>query len=162
MSRKVALASPPPIAGAAWWVVESTAMPQFIFRNRARVWVLMIAELGLAMFLLFRITKMSAGTAASTFLVFLLLNGLTLSSIFFVYTRGDIFQAFLTAAGMFGAMSVYGMVTKRDLTSWARSSSWGWIGVIIYKRYQHLPEVVRPRIRDLADRRVRLSRPHCV
>lgn len=118
-------------AGAAWWVVESTAMQQLIFGNRAMVWVLMIAELGLVMYLSFRITKMSAGAAASTFLVFSLLNGLTLSSIFFVYTRADIFQAFLTAAGMFGAMSVYGMVTKRDLTSWGSFFFMGLIGVII-------------------------------
>lgn len=118
-------------AGAAWWVVESKAMQQLIFGNRAMVWVLMIAEFALVLFLSFRITKMSAGTAASTFLVFSLLNGLTLSSIFFVYARADIFQAFLTAAGMFGAMSVYGMVTKRDLTSWGSFFFMGLIGVII-------------------------------
>jgi FtsH-binding integral membrane protein len=118
-------------AGAAWWVVESTAMQKLIFGNRAMPWVLMLVELGLVMFLSFRITKMSAGTAASTFLVFSLLNGLTLSSIFFVYTRADIFQAFLTAAGMFGAMSIYGMVTKRDLTSWGSFFFMGLIGVII-------------------------------
>lgn len=118
-------------AAAAWWVVQSTAMQQLIFGNRYMVWVLMIAEFGLVMFLSFRITKMSAGTAASTFMVFSLLNGLTLSSIFFVYTRGDITLAFLTAAGMFGAMSVYGMVTKRDLTSWGSFFFMGLIGVII-------------------------------
>jgi FtsH-binding integral membrane protein len=118
-------------AASAWWVVESTAMQQLIFGNRAMVWVLMLAELGLVMFLSFRIMKMSAGAAASTFLIFSLLNGLTLSSIFFVYTRGDIFQAFLTAAGMFGAMSVYGMVTKRDLTSWGSFFFMGLIGIVI-------------------------------
>jgi FtsH-binding integral membrane protein len=118
-------------AAAAAWVVNSAAMTQLIFGNRAMVWVLMIAELGLVMFLSFRITKMSAGTAASIFLVFSLLNGLTLSSIFFVYTQAAIFQAFLTAAGMFGAMSIYGMVTKRDLTSWGSFFFMGLIGVII-------------------------------
>ena len=118
-------------AAAAAWVVKSTAMTQLIFGNRAMVWGLMIAELGLVMFLSFRITKMSAGTAASIFLVFSLLNGLTLSSIFFVYTQAAIFQAFLTAAGMFGAMSIYGMVTKRNLTSWGSFFFMGLIGVII-------------------------------
>ncbi len=118
-------------AAAAWWVVESPAMQQAIFGNRAVPWVLMLAELGLVMYLSFRITKMSAGAAASTFLIFSLLNGLTLSSIFFVYTHADIFQAFLTAAGMFGAMSVYGMVTKRDLTSWGSFFFMGLIGIII-------------------------------
>ena len=118
-------------AASAWWVVNSLAMQQLIFGNRAMPWVLMLAELGLVMYLSFRITKMSPGAAASIFLVFALLNGLTLSSIFWVYNVPDIFRAFLTAAGMFGAMSVYGMVTKRDLTSWGSFFFMGLIGIII-------------------------------
>jgi FtsH-binding integral membrane protein len=118
-------------AAAAWWVVQSPAMQQLIFGNRAMPWVLMAAELGLVIYLSFRITKMSPGAAASTFLVFALLNGLTLSSIFFVYQMPDIFLAFATSAGMFGAMSVYGMVTKRDLTSWGSFFFMGLIGIII-------------------------------
>jgi FtsH-binding integral membrane protein len=118
-------------AASAWWVVNSSAMQQLIFGNRAMPWVLMLAELGLVMYLSFRITKMSPGAAASTFLVFALLNGLTLSSIFFVYRMPDIFLAFVTSAGMFGAMSVYGMVTKRDLTSWGSFFFMGLIGIII-------------------------------
>jgi FtsH-binding integral membrane protein len=65
------------------------------------------------------------------FLVFSLINGLTLSVIFFAYTQATIFQAFVTAAGMFGAMSVYGMVTKRDLTSWGSFFFMGLIGLVI-------------------------------
>ena len=118
-------------AGAAFWVVQSAAMKQLIFGNRAMPWVLMIAELGLVMYLSFRITKMSAATAASVFLVFSLLNGLTLSAIFFSYSLGTIFQAFASAAGMFGAMSIYGMVTKRDLTSWGSFFFMGLIGILI-------------------------------
>lgn len=118
-------------AVSAWWVVSSAAMQQLIFGNRAMPWVLMIVELGLVMFLSFRITKMSPGAAASIFMVFALLNGLTLSAIFFVYTQGAIFQAFVGAAGMFGAMSIYGMVTKRDLTSWGSFFFMGLIGIII-------------------------------
>jgi FtsH-binding integral membrane protein len=118
-------------AAAAAWVVVSPAMQQLIFGNRAMPWVLMAAELGLVMYLSFRITKMSAGAAASTFLVFALLNGLTLSSIFFSYRIPDIFLAFVTSAGMFGAMSIYGMVTKRDLTSWGSFFFMGLIGIVI-------------------------------
>lgn len=117
-------------AAAAWWVVSSAAMQQLIFTTPLR-WVLLIGELGLVFFLSFRITKISAGTAATVFLIFSLLNGLTLSSIFFVYTAASIYQAFFTAAGMFGAMSVYGMVTKRDLTSWGSFFFMGLIGIII-------------------------------
>ena len=115
---------------AALWVVNSPAMQALIFGTPLR-WVLLFGELGLVFYLSFRITKMSAGTAASVFLVFSLLNGLTLSSIFFVYTAGDISAAFFTAAGMFGAMSIYGMVTKRDLTSWGSFFFMGLIGILI-------------------------------
>src|SRR5688572_7116207 len=94
-------------AAAALWVVSSAAMKQLIFGNPVMIWVLLIAEVGLVMFLSFRIMKMSAGAAAAAFLVYSLLSGLTLSSIFFVYTSASIFQAFVTAAGMFGAMSIY-------------------------------------------------------
>ncbi len=118
-------------AAAAMWVVMSASMRQLIFGNRIMFWGLMLAELGLVIFLSARITKMSAGAAASSFLVYLVLSGLTLSSIFLVYTQAAIFQAFITAAGMFGAMSIYGLVTKRDLTSWGAFFSMGLIGVLI-------------------------------
>lgn len=118
-------------AGSALWVYTSPAMRALIFGNRAMPWILMLVELGLVMYLSFRITKMSPAAAASTFLVFSLLNGLTLSAIFIVYRAADISAAFFTAAGMFGAMSIYGMVTKRDLTSWGSFFFMGLIGIII-------------------------------
>ena len=117
-------------AAAAYWVVVSPAMKQLIFGTPLR-WVLLIGELGLVFFLSFRITKISAGTAAFVFLLFSALNGLTLSSIFFFYTAVAIYQAFFTAAAMFGAMSVYGMATKRDLTSWGSFFFMGLIGILI-------------------------------
>ena len=106
-------------AAAAYWVVVSPAMKQLIFGTP------------LVFFLSFRITKISAGTAAFVFLLFSALNGLTLSSIFFFYTAVAIYQAFFTAAAMFGAMSVYGMATKRDLTSWGSFFFMGLIGILI-------------------------------
>ncbi len=118
-------------AAAALWVVSSAAMKQLIFGNPVMIWVLLIAELGLVMYLSFRITKMSPGAAAAAFLVYSLLSGLTLSSIFFVYTSASIVQAFVSAAGMFGAMSIYGMVSKRDLTSWGAFFGMGLIGILI-------------------------------
>ena len=115
---------------AALWVVNSVAMQQLVFHTPLR-WVLLVAELGLVFYLSFRITKMSPATAASVFLVFSLLNGLTLSAIFFRYQTADIYLAFFTAAGMFGAMSIYGMVTKRDLTSLGSFMFMGLIGIVI-------------------------------
>lgn len=116
---------------AALWVVASQPMQRLIFTNRAVPWILFLGELGIVMFLSFRITRMSAAAAASAFLVFSLLNGLSLSVIFFVYTAGSIVQAFISAAGMFGAMAVYGAVTKRDLTSWGRFFFMGLVGIIL-------------------------------
>jgi FtsH-binding integral membrane protein len=118
-------------AGTALWVLMTASMQQLIFGNRMVFWGLLFAELGLVMFLSFRITRMSPAAAASTFLVYSVLNGLTLSSIFFVYTQASIVNAFLTAAGMFAVMSVYGMVTRRDLTSWGSFFMMGLIGVLI-------------------------------
>jgi FtsH-binding integral membrane protein len=115
---------------AAMWVVASPAMQQLVFETPLR-WVLLFGELGMVMFLSWRITRMSPATAASLFLVFSLLNGLTLSAIFFVYTPVAIYQAFFTAAGMFGAMSIYGMVTKRDLTSMGSFMFMGLTGIVI-------------------------------
>ena len=118
-------------AAAALWVVKSEAMQQLLFQSRGPFLILMVAEIGLVLWLSFRITKMSPAAAASSFLVYSLLNGLTLSTIFFVYSIGTISQAFLSAAGMFAAMSVYGMVTKRDLTSVGSFMFMGLIGLII-------------------------------
>lgn len=117
-------------AGAALWVVSSRPMQQLIFGTPLR-WVVIFAPVVLALFLGFRITKMSATAAAATFIVFSGIMGLSLSSIFFVYTATSISQAFFTAAGMFGAMSVYGMVTKRDLTSVGSFMFMGLIGLVI-------------------------------
>ena len=57
--------------------------------------------------------------------------GVDFKTITIVYTQGAIFQAFITTAGMFGAMSVYGLVTKRDLTSWGAFFTMGLIGILI-------------------------------
>ena len=112
-------------------VLMSPTLQRVIIGSRGTMLLLLVAEVGLVMFLSFRAAKMSAGAAAASFLGYSLLNGLTLSVIFFVYTSGSIFQAFVTAAGTFAAMSVYGMVTKRDLTSWGSFFMMGLFGLII-------------------------------
>jgi uncharacterized protein len=116
---------------AAMWVVSSPAMQKVIFENRAVPWILFLGELGIVAFLSMRLTKMSAAAAAGAFLVFSLLNGLSLSVIFFLYTATSIAQTFVAAAGMFGAMALYGAMTKRDLRSWGSFFFMGLIGIII-------------------------------
>jgi len=92
---------------------------------------LMIAELALVMWLSLRVEKMSAAVATGAFLGYSALNGITLSVILMLYSTGTIASAFFTASGMFAAMAVYGLVTKRDLTGVGSFMVMGLIGFII-------------------------------
>ena len=111
-------------------VASSPAMLKLVFNPVALI-VLVIAELGLVMMLSARINRMSAGSATGMFLAYSALNGLTLSGIFIAYTASTIASAFAVSAGMFLAMSVYGLVTKRDLTSWGSFLFMGLVGMIL-------------------------------
>jgi hypothetical protein len=93
--------------------------------------ILIIGELGLVFYLSARIEKMQASTASSLFVGYSVLNGLTLSVIFLAYTDSSIAGTFFITAGMFGAMAVYGLVTKRDLSGWGSFLFMGLIGIII-------------------------------
>ena len=93
--------------------------------------ILIFAELGLVFFLSARISKIEATTAASLFLGYSFLNGLTLSSIFLAYTSSSIAATFFITAGMFGAMAAYGLVTKRDLSGFGSFLFMGLVGIII-------------------------------
>jgi FtsH-binding integral membrane protein len=118
-------------AFAAAWVVMSPAMQQIVLGNPIVRIGLMVAEIAIVFWLSFRIRTMAPSTAAAAFLVYSLLNGLTVSVIFWAYSGQTLTMAFVTAAGMFGAMSVFGMVTKRDLTSWGSFFFMGLIGIVI-------------------------------
>lgn len=93
--------------------------------------VLILAELGMVFFLSARVEKIQAGTAAGLFIGYSALNGLTLSSIFLAYTSTSIAATFFITAGMFGAMAVFGLVTKRDLSGMGSFMFMGLIGIII-------------------------------
>jgi len=93
--------------------------------------VLIIAELGMVIYLSARIDKIQPGTATGLFFGYSVLNGLTLSAIFLAYTKASIGGTFLVTAGMFGAMAVYGMVTRRDLSGLGSFMFMGLIGIIL-------------------------------
>lgn len=93
--------------------------------------VLILAELGMVFYLSARVEKIQSGTATALFIGYSVLNGLTLSTIFLAYTRASIGTTFLITAAMFGAMSVYGMVTKRDLSGMGSFMFMGLIGIIL-------------------------------
>jgi FtsH-binding integral membrane protein len=118
-------------AFASAWVISSPAMKTLIHDKPLVMIVLIIAEFGLVIAISAGIRRFSPAAAASMFLVFSLLNGFTLSVVILRYTEASIVQAFVTAAGMFGAMSVYGMVTKRDLTKFGSFLFMGLIGIVI-------------------------------
>ncbi len=99
--------------------------------NSALMWVVMLAPLGVVVYMSFGIRKMSAAKAQMTFWVFAALMGASLSSIFLVYTGASITRVFFITAGTFGAMSIYGYTTKRDLTKFGSFLMMGLIGIII-------------------------------
>lgn len=93
--------------------------------------ILILAELGLVFYLSARVEKLRAATASGLFFGYSVLNGLTLSVIFLAYTSTSIAGTFFIAAGMFGAMAVYGLVTKRDLSGLGSFLIMGLVGIII-------------------------------
>jgi len=115
----------------AWQTASSPAALQFIFGNPLIIIGLIIAQLGIVIALSAAVHRFSASMATGMFLFYSCLTGVTLSSIFIVYTTGSIANAFLVAAATFGAMSVYGTVTKRDLSGWGSFLFMGLIGVLI-------------------------------
>lgn len=94
-------------------------------------YVLLFGELGLVFYLSARISKIQATTATGLFVGYSILNGLTLSMIFLAYTSSSIAGTFFITAGMFGAMAVYGLVTKRDLSGLGSFMFMGLIGILI-------------------------------
>jgi FtsH-binding integral membrane protein len=112
-------------------VANSPAAMAFIFGGR---WVLMgliVAELLLVLAFAPVAARAGTGVAALMLLVYSVLNGVTLASIFLVYTRGSIASTFLVTGGTFGALAAYGTVTKRDLSSLGSFAMMGLVGLVI-------------------------------
>jgi FtsH-binding integral membrane protein len=99
--------------------------------NSGFKWLVMLAPLGIVIYLSFGIAKMSASKAQSIFWVFAALMGASLASIFIVYTQMSIARVFFITSGTFGAMSIYGYTTKRDLTKLGSFLMMGLFGIII-------------------------------
>ena len=95
------------------------------------MWVLMLAPLGVVFYMSFGIRKMSASKAQTTFWIFAALMGASLSSIFLIYTGASITRVFFITSATFGAMSIYGYTTKRDLTKLGSFLMMGLFGIII-------------------------------
>ncbi|MFQ5449057.1 MAG: Bax inhibitor-1 family protein [Nitrospinaceae bacterium] len=115
----------------AFFVANNEMMLSIVFGNPIVPILLIVAQLGLVVYLSGWVSKMSASKATGIFMLYAGLTGITFSSIFLAYTASSITSAFLVTAGTFGAMSVYGYTTKRDLTSMGSFLFMGLIGIII-------------------------------
>lgn len=115
----------------AMLVAESTTLLSLIFSSELTFFGLIIAELALVWYLSARIDRISFTTATLMFIIYSLLNGAMLSSVFLLYTASSIASTFFITAGTFGVMCVYGYLTKRDLTSLGNLCLMAVIGLII-------------------------------
>uniref|UniRef100_UPI0036D76DAD Bax inhibitor-1/YccA family protein n=1 Tax=Photorhabdus sp. RM322S TaxID=3342825 RepID=UPI0036D76DAD len=118
-------------AFVAWYASQSQAVIAFIFSNSIVFYGLIIAQLGLVFVLSGLINRMNGSLATGLFMLYSALTGLTLSSIFIVYTGGSIATTFVVTAGMFGALSFYGYTTKRSLSGLGSFLFMGLIGIIL-------------------------------
>ncbi|MCL1667053.1 Bax inhibitor-1/YccA family protein [Elizabethkingia sp. HX XZB] len=115
----------------AYLVAGSETLITAIMANKLLFYGLIIAEFGLVIWLSARIAKMSTTTAIAAFMGYAVLNGLTLSLIFLIYTFSSIALTFFVTAGTFAVMSVYGYVTKTDLTKIGKIMMMLLVGIII-------------------------------
>ena len=115
----------------AWLVYNSPTMRQIIFGNKLVFIGFIIAELVLVIFLSARIQRLAGSTATMLFMLYSALNGATFSVFLMAYTMPSVATVFFITAGTFGATSLYGLVTKRDLTSLGGFMMMGLIGIII-------------------------------
>ncbi len=114
------------------YVVASTpTLINLILSNRILFYGLLIGEVLLVMGIAGAINRLSIGAVTALFVLYSIVNGLTLSVIFLVFTEGSIVTTFFITALTFGVMAVMGMVTKHDLTSWGKIFMMALIGLVI-------------------------------
>jgi FtsH-binding integral membrane protein len=118
------------ITDAAGRITGLTAFGQAIFSG-PMVIVLLLGTLGLVFFISFRIHKLEFTTALTLFMVYAALLGVTLSSIFLAYTGASITRVFFISAASFGALSLWGYTTQRDLSGFGSFLIMGLFGIII-------------------------------
>lgn len=119
------------ITGIVAFVVSQTPSLYVPIFSTPLKWVVMLAPLAFVFFFSFRIHAMSAATAQMAFWAFAAVMGLSLASVFLVFTGTSIARTFFITATMFGAMSLYGYTTKRDLSKFGSFLMMGLIGVVI-------------------------------
>lgn len=118
-------------AAASLWMLSQPELLKALFTNRLLLIGLVVVEVGLVIWLSAAAMRLSPAAASALFLAYSFLNGVTLCSIFLVYTGGSIVQTFAITAGTFFFFSLYGMTTKKDLTGVGGIAMMGLIGIVI-------------------------------
>lgn len=118
-------------AVVAMYAASSEQIMSIVFSSNITFFGLIIAQLGLVFVLSGMVHKLSASAATGLFMLYSALTGLTLSSIFLVYTLGSIASTFFITAAMFGSLSFYGFVTKRSLSGMGSFLLMGLVGIIL-------------------------------
>ena len=113
------------------YVASSPSLLATIFGSRGIFLGLIIAELAVVFVISGMLHKLSTATATLLFYLYAILNGVVFSSIFVVYELGSIAYTFFITAGVFGAMTVYGLVTKNDMTKFGSYCVMALFGLII-------------------------------
>jgi uncharacterized protein len=115
----------------AFAVASSPTLVNAIYGNRLIFYIVLFAPLGIVLAMSGLQERLNSLTAAGLFMLYAFVNGLTFSFIFLVYTSQSIASVFFVTAGSFGALSLYGFVTKRDLSAMGRFFFMGVIGIFI-------------------------------
>jgi FtsH-binding integral membrane protein len=118
-------------AAVAFYVASSPTILSAIAGNRLLFWVVLLAPLGLVLWLSARVATLAPTTAAALFLVYSGLTGIMFAFILLAYTGQSVASVFLVTSGMFGGLALYGTVTKRDLSGVGQFAMMGLIGVVI-------------------------------
>ena len=118
------------VTNDAGTIVGLTPFGQTLFQG-PMLWVLILAPLGLVFFLSFRINRLEASTARALFFLYAGLLGVSLATIFMVYTHASIARVFFISAASFGALSLWGYTTQRDLSGMGSFLIMGLFGLII-------------------------------
>jgi hypothetical protein len=118
-------------AATAWLVAGSPAIVTAIITNQFLFWGLALAQLGIVFTLSARVDRMAASTASALFIVYSALTGVTLSFVLLLYTGQSVATTFVVAGGMFGALALYGTVTRRNLSGVGQFLFMGVVGLLL-------------------------------
>lgn len=118
-------------AFVSMWASGSELFITFILQNPSTMWVLLLLEVGLVIAISGAINRLSSMAATGLFFLFAIINGLALAPIFLIYTMTSIAKTFFITAGTFGAMSIYGYFTEKDLSKFGSMLYMALFGLII-------------------------------